>query len=67
MHLIVLLTSSGAVGLVREDGLMDYLPASQVLALAPRDECLRQLMLRLAVDKGRGTLKPFEARAQVGA
>jgi hypothetical protein len=46
---------------------MDYLPASQVLALASRDECLRQLMLRFVVDKGRGTLKPFEARAQVGA
>jgi hypothetical protein len=57
MYLIVLLTSSGAVGLVREDGLIDYLPASQVLALAPRDECLRQLMLRFAVDNFREELK----------
>jgi intergrase/recombinase len=46
-----------AVGLVREDGSIDYSLASQVLALASRDEYLKQLMLRFVVDNFREELK----------
>jgi intergrase/recombinase len=46
-----------AVGVVREDGSIDYSLASQVLALASRDEYLRQLMLRFVVDNFREELK----------
>jgi intergrase/recombinase len=46
-----------AAGLVREDGSIDYSLASQVLALASRDEYLKQLMLRFVVDNFREELK----------
>jgi intergrase/recombinase len=46
-----------AVGLVGEDGSIDYSLASQVLALASRDEYLKQLMLRFVVDNFREELK----------
>ena len=46
-----------AVGLVREDGSIDYSLASQVLALASRDEYLKQLMLRFVVDNFREELR----------
>jgi intergrase/recombinase len=46
-----------AVGLVRDDGSVDYSLASQVLALASRDEYLKQLMLRFVVDNFREELK----------
>jgi DNA-binding transcriptional ArsR family regulator len=46
-----------AVGLVREDGSIDYSLVSQILALASRDEYLKQLMLRFVVDNFREELK----------
>ena len=46
-----------AVGLIRDDGSIDYSLASQVLKLASQDEYLRQLMLRFVVDNFKEELK----------
>jgi intergrase/recombinase len=46
-----------ALGIVKDDGSIDYSLASQVLALAVRDEYLKQLMLRFAVENFREDLR----------
>ena len=39
-----------AVGVVREDGSIDYPLILQVIALATRDECLKQAILKFCVE-----------------
>ena|GEM_PF-1916870 len=51
-----------AAGILREDGTVDYAAALEVLALATRDEYLKQAVLRFVVQNFRDDLR--RARAQ---
>ena len=46
-----------AAGILREDGTVDYAAALEVLALASRDEYLKQAVLRFAVENFREDLR----------